>query len=69
MGPEPARSMGAGEEPKSRKERSTAGWDDPFGLWLRRSLREAFGGVAAEPIPASIVRIIEEAGGGQDRSG
>ncbi|MBV1800445.1 hypothetical protein KSF81_27265 [Siccirubricoccus sp. G192] len=34
--------------------------DDPFDLWLRRCLREAFDAVVAEPIPEDVLRLIEE---------
>ncbi len=33
--------------------------DDPFVVWLHRSLREAFGAVAAEPGPVEILRRVE----------
>jgi hypothetical protein len=36
------------------------GGGDSFDLWLRRSLHEAFGAVAAEPILEEILRLIEE---------
>jgi len=34
--------------------------EDAFDLWLRQSLHEAFGAVAAEPVPEDILRLIEE---------
>jgi hypothetical protein len=33
---------------------------DPFELWLRRGLREAFGAIAGEPVPEDLLRPIEE---------
>lgn len=33
---------------------------DPFELWLRRGLREAFDAIAAEPVPEDLLRLIEE---------
>jgi hypothetical protein len=49
--------------------RLVTGQADPWSLWLRRSLLETYGDVAAEPIPSSLLRIIEGAGGGEDRNG
>jgi hypothetical protein len=33
---------------------------DPFELWLRRGLHEAFDAIAAEPVPEDLLRLIEE---------
>ena len=33
---------------------------DPFELWLRRGLREAFGAISAEAVPENLLRLIEE---------
>jgi hypothetical protein len=33
---------------------------DPFDIWLREQLREAFGHVCSEPIPDDILRLVEE---------
>jgi hypothetical protein len=50
----------AGRELRQATATSTGPEDDPFDLWLRRSLREAFDAVAAEPIPEDVLRLIEE---------
>ncbi len=33
---------------------------DPFELWLRRGLHEAFDAIAGEPVPEDLLRLIEE---------
>ena len=33
---------------------------DPFELWLRRGLHDAFDAIAAEPVPEDLLRLIEE---------
>lgn len=33
---------------------------DPFGLWLQRGLHELYDSVAQEPIPAELLRLIED---------
>jgi hypothetical protein len=33
---------------------------DAFDLWLRRSLRDLYDHVAAEPLPADLVRLLDE---------
>lgn len=50
-------------------DRPASGQVDPWTLWLRRSLLETYGDVAAEPVPADLLRIIAVAGGGEDRKG
>ena len=48
---------------KERKQ-AAAGWtgegDDPFDLWLRRSLHGAFDPALEEPVPEEVLRLIEE---------
>ncbi len=34
--------------------------DTPFDLWLKRGLHELYDEVAKEPIPAELLRLIEE---------
>ena len=34
--------------------------EDPFELWLRRSLHEVFDPALEEPVPVEILRLIEE---------
>jgi len=38
--------------------------EDPFDLWLRDKLFETFGAIAAEPVPETLLRMIEEDAGG-----
>jgi hypothetical protein len=33
---------------------------DPFELWLRRGLHQAFDAIAREPVPEDLLRVIEE---------
>ena len=40
---------------------------DAFDLWLRRSLRETFDAIAAEPIPEDLLRLIDEDRGERER--
>ena len=56
--------LGAGPE-----GRPATGQADPWNLWLRRTLLETYGNVAAEPVPPNLLRIIEVASAGQDRNG
>ena len=48
---------------KERKRAATE-WtgkgDDPFDLWLQRSLHEAFDPALEEPVPEEVLRLIEE---------
>jgi hypothetical protein len=48
---------------KERK-RTAPDWpgkgEDPFDLWLRRSLRGAFDSTLEEPVPEEVLRLIEE---------
>jgi hypothetical protein len=37
--------------------------DGAFSLWLNRSLRQAYDAVVAEPIPDTLLRLIEESRG------
>ena len=50
----------AGEKP----ERTAAEWpgeaEDPFDLWLRKSLHGAFDPMLEEPVPEEVLRLIEE---------
>jgi hypothetical protein len=50
-------------QPKLRSVRD----GDAFDLWLRRSLRETFDAIAAEPIPEDLLRLVEEDRGERDR--
>jgi hypothetical protein len=34
--------------------------EDPFGLWLQRGLHQLYDSVANEPIPAELLRLIED---------
>jgi hypothetical protein len=54
--PGPAPTAGSPEPDDSRIEKKP----DPFELWLRRSLRETFDAIAAEPVPEDLLRLIEE---------
>ena len=49
-----------GRELRQAAATPTGQEDDPFDLWLRRSLHEAFDAIAAEPIPEDVLRLIEE---------
>ena len=35
--------------------------ENPFDVWLRRDLRQAFAAVAGEPVPPELLRLIEDA--------
>ena len=55
----------AGRVPTDKEPKRTAAeWlqkeEDPFDLWLRRSLHEAFDQAMAEPVPEEVLRLIEE---------
>ncbi len=54
--PGPAPTAGSPEPDDSRIQKKP----DPFELWLRRSLRETFDAIAAEPVPEELLRLIEE---------
>ena len=62
----PARTTAGSQVPTGEKpKRAAADWlgtaeDDPFDLWLRQSLHEAFDAIAAEPVPEDVLRLIEE---------
>ncbi len=53
---DPAPTAGAPEPDDFWMERKP----DPFELWLRRGLHEAFDAIAAEPVPEDLLRLIEE---------
>jgi hypothetical protein len=57
-------SAGAGPQPEHRRAEE----DAPFDIWLRRSLRESFGAIAAEPVPDDLPRLIEEDHAGQEEA-
>ncbi|MBB2163656.1 hypothetical protein HLH26_03710 [Gluconacetobacter sp. 1b LMG 1731] len=42
------------------KSSETTQRDDPFELWLKRGLHDLFDGVASEPLPEELLRLIEE---------
>ncbi len=50
--------------PKTAPRQPAAGqsgtMEDPFGLWLQRGLHQLYDSVANEPIPAELLRLIEE---------
>jgi hypothetical protein len=60
------RSAAITRQPRSdeRLKPNAADWlvtpADPFDIWLREQLREAFGHVCSEPIPDDILRLVEE---------
>ncbi len=51
------RKNNPGIEPEKQSRRSDAAFD----LWLKRGLHELYDEVAKEPIPAELLRLIEEA--------
>lgn len=51
MPPQPA-------QPPRRTRSATP--DAAFELWLQRALREIYGGVASEPIPPELLKLIEQ---------
>ena len=61
--PGSARTGGRKPADKERK-RAAAEWlggaEDPFDLWLRRSLHGAFDPALEEPVPEEVLRLIEE---------
>ena len=57
-------------EPKpqpQRRGRRAVEEGDAFDLWLRHGLGRAFDAVAAESVPADLLRLIEEDHGERDR--
>lgn len=62
------RPEGAGadgrEPPNKKPKRTAAEWfgkaEDPFDLWLRRTLHGAFDPALEEPVPEDVLRLIEE---------
>ena len=60
----PARTAaGVRAERTNRSERAATwvrGEEDPFDVWLRQSLHDAFDAIAAEPIPEDVLQLIEE---------
>ena len=52
----PAPAAGSPEPDDSSMERKP----DPFELWLRRGLHQAFDAIAGEPVPEDLLRLIEE---------
>lgn len=51
MPPQPA-------QPPRRTRSATP--DAAFELWLQRALRDIYGGVASEPIPPELLKLIEQ---------
>jgi hypothetical protein len=49
-----------GQRPRPRARDASPEKADPFDLWLRHSLRQAFGSIAAEPVPEELLRLMEE---------
>jgi len=47
-----------GQPPKSRRKQQKP--DAAFDTWLQRGLHDLYDGVANEPIPEELLRIIEE---------
>ena len=48
------------EPPDPGPAAPSAGGRDPLDLWLRRGLHDLYSAVAAEPVPADLLRLIEE---------
>ncbi len=68
MEAKPIQPKGTGKKPGTEPDDPPAvGQADPLSLWLRQGLLAAFGDVAAEPVPADMLRLIEETSGRQDR--
>ena len=60
-GPRGSRELADDDEPKRTAADRPAGVEeDPFELWLRLSLHEAFGPALEEPVPEEVLRLIEE---------
>ena len=60
----PAATARAPESDDSWRERKA----DPFELWLRRGLHQAFDAIAGEPVPEDLLRLIEEDRAERDRT-
>jgi hypothetical protein len=60
----PVRAGTGGRTERTNRSRQAATWvrgeDDPFDVWLRQSLHDAFDAIAAEPIPEDVLQLIEE---------
>ncbi len=48
------------ERKRTAADRPAEGEEDPFELWLRQSLHEAFDPALEEPVPEEVLRLIEE---------
>ena len=48
------------ERKRTAADRPAEGEEDPFELWLRRSLHEVFDPALEEPVPVEVLRLIEE---------
>jgi hypothetical protein len=58
---EGSRELGDDDERKrTAADRPAEGAEDPFELWLRQSLHEAFDPALEEPVPVEVLRLIEE---------
>jgi hypothetical protein len=50
----------AGSSPRARKRKGDGATEDAFDLWLQRGLHQLYDNVASEPIPDSLLRLIED---------
>ncbi len=55
------------ERKRTAADRPAGVEEDPFELWLRRSLHEAFDPALEEPVPVEVLRLIEEDRAGRER--
>ena len=60
-GPRGSRELADDDErERTAAERPMGVEEDPFELWLRQSLHEAFDPALEEPVPVEVLRLIEE---------
>jgi len=55
---------GGGQPPPRRAQRGERDSPEAFDIWLQRGLHQLYDGVAKEPVPEELLKLIE-----QDRSG
>jgi len=55
-----AKACAPSRKGEPQPEDPSAGIDDAFTLWLQRHLLQSYGAIAAEPIPAELLRLFED---------